>query len=137
VPLSWNEIRDRAVRFTREWADASSEDAEAKSFWDQSFDVFGLTRRRVASFEEPVKLVRNNGRTETGYVDLFWKGRLLVEHKSKGKSLDKAYTQAVDYFAGIEERDLPRYILVSEGDGRGSRGVPVRALPEVHVALRH
>ena len=34
MPLSWNEIRDRSLAFTREWADESSEDAEAKSFWD-------------------------------------------------------------------------------------------------------
>ncbi len=114
MPLSWNEIRDRAVKFTREWADASSEDAEAKTFWDDFFQVFGLTRRRLASFEEPVKLVKNGGKTATGYVDLFWKGRLLVEHKSRGKSLDRAYAQAVDYFDGIEERDLPRYVLVSD-----------------------
>ena len=31
---SWNEIRDRALAFSKEYADESSEDAEAKSFWD-------------------------------------------------------------------------------------------------------
>jgi hypothetical protein len=31
MPLSWNEIKDRALRFSREWALESSEDAEAKS----------------------------------------------------------------------------------------------------------
>ena len=34
MPLSWNEIRDRSVAFSKEWKDESSEDAEAKSFWD-------------------------------------------------------------------------------------------------------
>ena len=34
MPLSWNEIKDRALKFSHEWADESSEDAEAKSFWD-------------------------------------------------------------------------------------------------------
>jgi len=33
MPLSWNEIRDRAVAFSREWAGATSERAEAQSFW--------------------------------------------------------------------------------------------------------
>ena len=37
MPLSWNEIRDRALTFSREWADESSEDAEAKCFWDSFF----------------------------------------------------------------------------------------------------
>lgn len=114
MPLSWNEIRDRAIAFTREWAEETSEDAEAKSFWDGFFRVFGLERRRVAQFEAPVSLVRNRGETKTGKVDLFWKGRLLVEHKSRGKDLDRAYGQAVDYFEGIAERDLPRYVLVSD-----------------------
>jgi hypothetical protein len=40
-----------------------------------------------------------------GYVDLFWPGILLVEMKSRGKNLDRAYTQAMDYFPGIVERD--------------------------------
>ena len=42
-----------------------------------------------------------------GYVDLFWKGRLLVEHKSRGKDLDRAYAQAVDYFEGIAGATCP------------------------------
>lgn len=110
MPLSWNEIKDRALAFSRDWAEVSSEDAEAKSFWDQFFNVFGLTRRRVASFEEPVKKLGG----AQGFVDLFWKGELIVEHKSRGKSLDKAYTQAIDYFSGIAERDLPKRVLVSD-----------------------
>jgi hypothetical protein len=39
---------------------------------------------------------------------------LLVEHKSKGKDLNKAYSQALDYFSGLKERDLPKYVLVSD-----------------------
>ena len=38
---------------------------------------------------------------------------LLVEHKSRGQDLDRAYAQALDYFDGLPERDLPRYVLVS------------------------
>lgn len=55
MPLSWNEIKSRALAFSREWQRESSEDAEAKSFWDGFFNVFGISRRRVATFEEPVK----------------------------------------------------------------------------------
>ena len=32
MPLSWNEIKSRALQFTQEWKDEVSEDAEAKSF---------------------------------------------------------------------------------------------------------
>ena len=110
MPLSWNEIKDRALAFSREWADAVSEDAEAQSFWDQFFAVFGVTRRRVASFEAPVKKADGAG----GFVDLLWKGVLLVEHRSRGRNLDRAFRQALDYFPGLKERDLPRYVLVSD-----------------------
>ncbi len=110
MPLSWNEIKSRAITFSKEWESESSEDAEAKSFWDGFFDVFGLTRRRLAGFEVQVKKYGGN----QGFIDLFWPGMLLVEHKSKGRDLNKAYSQAIDYFPGIKERDLPKYIIVSD-----------------------
>ena len=110
MPISWNEIKDRALKFSREWVDESSEDAEAKSFLDAFFNVFGVPRRRVATFEQRVKKIDG----KDGYIDLLWKGILLVEHKSRGKDLDRAYQQAKDYFPGIKDRDLPRYILVSD-----------------------
>ena len=42
---SWNEVKDRALKFTRQWAGETSERAEAKTFWDEFFDVFGIRRR--------------------------------------------------------------------------------------------
>lgn len=108
--LSLNEIRSRALAFAREYAEDCSEDAEAKSFWDDFFKVFGVSRRRVASFEKSV--ARQDG--STGFIDLLWKGTLLIEHKSRGKDLDRAYTQAKDYFSGLKDRDLPQYVLVCD-----------------------
>lgn len=110
MPLSWNEIRDRSVAFVREWKDESSEHAEAKSFWDAFFKVFGVDRRRIAAFEKHVK--KANGKD--GFIDLFWPGMLLAEHKSLGKNLDSAYDQATDYFPGLSDKELPRYIIVSD-----------------------
>ncbi|MBS1733433.1 MAG: class I SAM-dependent DNA methyltransferase [Bacteroidetes bacterium] len=110
MPLSWNEIKSRATAFSKEWADESSEDAEAKSFWDGFFNIFGISRRRVASFEQQVK----KSDDKTGFIDLLWKGVILIEHKSRGKDLDRAYQQAKDYFPGLKEKELPRYILVSD-----------------------
>lgn len=110
MPLSWNEIKDRALRFSREWADESSEDAEAQTFLNGFFEVFGVTRRRLATFEKRVKKI--DGRD--GYIDLLWKGKLLVEQKSRGKDLDRAHAQARDYFHGLTDAELPRYLLVSD-----------------------
>ncbi len=99
-----------SVTFINEATGEYSEKGEAKSFWDCFFNLFGIFRKRVASFEEPVKKLGEKYR----YIDLFWKGVLIVEHKSRGKNLDKAYTQALDYFPGIGERDLPKYVIVSD-----------------------
>ncbi len=110
MPLSWNEIRARAITFSKEFEDDSSEDAEAKTFWDAFFNVFGIPRRRIASFEVPAKKSDGKG----GFIDLLWKGTLLVEHKSRGKDLNRAFHQATDYFYGLKDRDLPRYVLVSD-----------------------
>lgn len=108
--LSWNEVRARAARFSTEWKDAHYEKGETQSFYNELFEVFGVKRRRVASFEEPVKLLGN----KRGFIDLFWKGVLLVEQKSAGRSLIPAKTQALDYFPGLKDVDLPRYILLSD-----------------------
>lgn len=109
MALAWNEIKDRALAFSREWARAESEDADAKPFWIEFFHVFGITSRRIGSFEQKVKKL--DGR---GYIDWLWKGNLLIEHKSRGKDLDRAYQQAIDYFPGLKEHELPRFVLVSD-----------------------
>jgi len=114
MPLSWNEIKARAIAFSREWAAETRETAEAKSFWDAFFNVFGMSRRAVASFEEPVRSLAGT----YNRIDLFWKGRLLAEHKSAGKDLDKAKSQAFDYVQDLlrEGRaiDVPRYVTVTD-----------------------
>lgn len=110
MPLSWNEIRNRAIEFSSEWADETSESAEAKTFWDQFFKVFGVSRKRIATFEKRVEKLDG----ANGYIDLFWPGILVAEHKSRGKDLDRAYTQAIDYFHGLKDEELPRYVIVSD-----------------------
>lgn len=75
MPLSWNEIKTRAIAFTNEWKDEVSEDAEAKSFWDDFFNVFGIRRPRVATIEHHLKQLNN----KDGFIDLFWPGTLIVE----------------------------------------------------------
>ena len=108
--ISLNEIRNRAIIFSKEWERDYSEDAEAKSFWDGFFEVFGVSRRRVASFEHHVKKIDD----KDGFIDVFWKGVMIAEHKTRGKNLDKAYLQAKDYFPGLKDAELPKYVIVSD-----------------------
>ena len=108
--LSWNEIRARAAKFSREWNGHGYEKGQTQLFYRDFFDVFGVPVRRVATFEESVK---NLGK-KRGFIDLFWKGMLLVEQKSIGRDLRKAKAQALNYFPGLKDAELPRYILVSD-----------------------
>ncbi|MDX2104483.1 MAG: DNA methyltransferase [Alphaproteobacteria bacterium] len=107
--LSWNEIRLRAASFAREWAGKGYEKGQTQLFYQEFFNIFGVPVRRVASFEEPVKKLGDR----RGFIDLYWKGVLLVEQKSAGQNLMKAKSQALDYFPGLKDADLPRYILLS------------------------
>lgn len=84
MALSWSEIKSRASAFSKEWQDAANEDSHAKPFLIGFFEVFGVTNKRVATFE---CAVREHGGKD-GYVDLFW--------------------------PGIKERDLLSYVLVCD-----------------------
>lgn len=108
--LTQAEIRQNAVRFVHEWKDERRERAESQTFWNEFFQIFGYSRRRIASFEESVKLLGDR----RGSIDVFWKGKMIAEQKSRGRDLDKAFTQATDYFEGLKENDLPKYVLVSD-----------------------
>ena len=108
--LSWNEIRVRAATFAQEWADEGYEKGQTQLFYRDFLDIFGVPVRRVATFEEPVRLLGDR----RGFIDLFWKGVLLVEQKSEGRDLTQARAQAFSYFPGISDADLPRYLLLSD-----------------------
>ena len=109
MPLSWNEIKSRAMAFSRDWADAAGERQQSITFWTAFFDIFGISNKRVASFEHAVK--KHGG--GQGYIDVFWPGQMLVEHKSRNvTALEAAYDQALSYFPGIAERDLPHTLVV-------------------------
>ena len=108
--LSWNEIRVRAASFARKWADAGYEKGETQSFYNDFFRIFGKRRESVARYEERVKRLDDT----SGFIDLFWPGVLIVEQKSAGRHLGKAYEQAGGYFDALPEHDKPRHILISD-----------------------
>ena len=93
-----------------EWCDAAYEKGETQSFYNEFFDVCGVRRRTVARYEAHVAKLDKRA----GYIDLFWPGVLIVEQKSAGRDLSRAYDQAAEYFDALPERDRPRSILVCE-----------------------
>ena len=134
--LSWNEIRVRAASFVQEWWNTVRERSETQSFYNDFFEIFGVKRRTVARYEQHVKKLDNR----SGFIDLFWPGVLIVEQKSIGRDLTKAYDQAGEYFDALKESERPRYILVSDFqsfelhdlDERKTLAFPLKDLPE-HV----
>jgi hypothetical protein len=113
--LTQAEIKSNAVSFVHEWRETTRERAEAQTFWNEFLEIFGVRRRRVAVFEKAVKKTSGN----YGAIDLFWRGVLLVEHKSRGQNLDKATSQAFEYLENLPENDLPKSVIISDfGDFR-------------------
>ena len=90
----------------------------------------------MARYEQHVTKLDNSA----GFIDLFWPGVLIVEQKSAGRDLAKAYEQAGGYFDALPEHLRPRYILVSDFqtfelhdlDERETVAFPLADLP-VHV----
>ena len=110
VTLNHAELLHRAHHFAKDFADAKYELGEAQNFIRGLCDVFGFSNKRLVSFEQRVKKL-GGGR---GRIDGFYPGKLLIEMKSRGEDLDKAYQQATDYLPGLRDAELPEYLLVSD-----------------------
>lgn len=110
MPLSWNEIKSRAVTFSKKWEDTKREEADAKEFLVEFLNIFGIERKKVATFEHKVKKLSE----ASGYIDLLWPGMLLVEMKSRGENLEKAYKQAKEYCHGLADYNYPKFILICD-----------------------
>ncbi len=114
--LARDELRSRALAFSKRWAGPQSEEAEAKTFLDEFFAVFGRNRRDVdAEFEYRV----DRPGQAPGRVDLFWPGKLVIEMKSTGRDLSNAKGGAADqafhdYIDHLDPEVRPRWVLVSD-----------------------
>jgi len=70
MTITSSEILHRAIVFSKEWENADDEKAQAQTFWNEFFEIWNISRRKVATFEAPVKTLKQT----TGRIDLFWKG---------------------------------------------------------------
>ncbi|MDP2431253.1 MAG: N-6 DNA methylase [Pseudomonadota bacterium] len=108
-------LHTRADEFAKDFAEASYEMGEAQDFIRGLCAVYGLSSRRAVSFERRIKKKDADGIAKgINRIDGLFPGLLLVEMKSAGKPLDKAYEQASGYIDLLPEEDLPRYVLVSD-----------------------
>jgi len=103
-------LRKNASVFAKEFAKSHYEMGEAQDFIRDLCKIFGISHRRFVSFERRVKKLGN----KAGRIDGFIPSLLLIEMKSAGEDLDKAYNQATAYFHGLKEEELPLCVLVSD-----------------------
>ncbi len=108
--LSSIEIRRRLSAFAKSWAGAHREAADAKLFWARFYECFGIRPESATIYEKAVDKLGG----ARGFIDSFIPGKLIVEHKSRGKDLDRALDQASDYFIALPEAERPRYIITSD-----------------------
>ena len=101
---SWNEIRRAATVFSKRWKGAYDEKSQAQSFLNEFFKIFGVDTVTQATFEHRVKFSDGS----QGFVDCFWPSTILVEMKSKGKDLDAAFGQAMDYVRALPDQSTRR-----------------------------
>lgn len=108
--LTLAEVKTRLSAFARTFKNAENEQREASIFWTRFYECFGIRAEEATIYEQAVKKL-DGGR---GRIDSFIPGLLIVEHKSKGKSLDAAYEQASEYFLALPAQERPRYIITSD-----------------------
>lgn len=91
------------------------EKGESQIFLDKFFRAFGHEGAVEAGavYEERIKKGSKAGKT--GYADLVWKPRVLIEMKKRGADLAKHYSQAFDYWQRAVP-DRPRYVLLCNFD---------------------
>lgn len=115
LTLTRDEMRARALAFAKRWQGPQREEADAKSFLDEFFDVFGRDRRAIDAVHEYRVERPDQGE---GRIDLLWPGKLLVEMKSTGRDLSAekggAALQAFDYLPHLDAELRPRWVLVSD-----------------------
>ena len=98
-------------------------------YWRDFFHIFGVDIHKVVVFEEAVKKFDGS----QGYIDVFWKGKLLIEHKSLGKDLKQAYSQAIGYLDQLPTAELPEYIIVSDFQRIRLTNLITKEENEIHI----
>lgn len=110
--LSWGEIESNAIGFARTWKDcAGDERQEAQTFEKDFMSIFGVDWHE-GLHEHQVRDMQG----KIGYIDYLLPGRILIEMKSKGESLTRAYNQGYDYVRSLKPDEYPELLMVSDFD---------------------
>lgn len=91
------------------------EKKEAQTFLDRFFKAFGYegALEAGAKYEEAIKKGSQKGKT--GFADLIWKPKVLIEMKQRGEDLNKHYAQAFAYWQRLVP-NRPSYVILCNFD---------------------
>ena len=110
--LTWSEIETRAIAFQKYWKDCKGDERQdAQTFEKDFMYVFGVDWHD-GLHEHPI--VSLDG--VINYIDYLLPGKILIEMKSRGKSLDAAFTQAMQYVHALKPEEQPALVVVSDFD---------------------
>lgn len=110
--LKWSDIESRAVAYAKAWKNCEGkEKQQAQTFEKDLMHVFGIDWHE-GMHEYPVTDIEGR----TGYIDYLLPGKILIEMKSKGESLIRAYNQGYDYCKCLSDDEYPELLLVSDFD---------------------
>ncbi|MBE9169202.1 class I SAM-dependent DNA methyltransferase [Pleurocapsales cyanobacterium LEGE 06147] len=91
------------------------ERSQAQVFLERFFQAFGHQGALQAGAEYEVAIKKGSRKGKTGFADLVWKPRVLIEMKKQGEDLGKHYRQAFNYWTRIVP-NRPRYVMLCNFD---------------------
>ena len=110
--LSWTEIETRALSFAARWRDCAGDERQFGQTFEKDFmQVFGVDGHEGL---HEYQLYLQDG--AIAYVDYLLPGKILIEMKSRGKSLAAAYSQAISYVRALKPEEAPALVMVCDFD---------------------
>lgn len=106
TPQSLNEFVNYRLQYI-----SGKERSQAQVFLDRFFQAFGHQGTLQAGAEYEVAIAKGSKKGKTGFADLVWKPRVLIEMKTLGEDLGKHYRQAFNYWTRIVP-NRPRYVML-------------------------
>jgi hypothetical protein len=110
--ITWSEIETRAYAFQKRWRGCGGDERQyGQTFEKDLMEIFGVDWHD-GFHEHPI----TTSDSVINYIDYYLPGKILIEMKSRGKSLDVAFFQAMQYFHSLKPEDQPVLVLVSDFD---------------------
>lgn len=100
------QIKANLAQFIQQHKAFNYEKGQSQPFWTAFFQAFGVPANVYGLWYENT--------TERKFIDVFYHRHFIIEQKSEGRSLDEAFSQAVNYAQSLPPEIMPRFIIVSD-----------------------